>query len=666
MKLSVDLPHVAHFDVFEVDLLSGELRQPGSKIRLQDQPLLILTLLLEHPGEVVTRAELEKRLWPDGVVVDFEHSINSAVKRLRKALGDDAEHPRYIETLPRHGYRFIGPAEPLRTVRTPGTMEALRPASAEPELSLVPGRPLVDPTPAAAVHQPMAVQERRERTRWFAVAGVAAIALFGVFFALNVAGLRDRLLQSVGASRRPSFPKIESIAVLPFENLSGDPQQDYLADGMTDGLITNLGKIGALRVISRTTAMHYKGTRLPLPEIARELHVDAIVEGTLQRPGKHLRITANLLYAPADRHLWSEHYERELDDVLVLESEVARAIASQIRVRLTPQENARLASTRLVNPEAYRLCLLGRFYWNKRNEEGFNKAIGFFQQAIKIEPTYAPAYAGVADCYNLIGDYGYLRPGDAYPQAKAAAMKALRIDDSSAEAHTSLAYPHFDYDWDWGSSEREYKRAIELNPSYATAHQWYAEYLTAMRRHSEALAESKRARELDPLSPAINLNLAHRYWFMRQYDTEIRGLQEIISLFPDFSGAYGALAYAYRAKGSYQEAIGALQKSRSLSGTRRAEVAALGEAFAKGGMRGFYLWELRRLMEASKHGDVRPVYIARLHGFLGEKDQAFLYLERAYAERDWHLTRLQVDPVWDPLRSDTRFQDIVRRMNFPP
>ena len=639
MELSPDFPHVVRFDLFEVDLRSGELRQPGSTTRLQDQPLQILALLLEHAGEVVSRAELEKRLWPDGVVVDFEHSINSAVKRLRKALGDDAEQPRYIETLPRHGYRFIGQVGSLGRPRTASK--------------------------ATSTRLPPTVQDRRDRSHWFATVVVASIVVFGGLFALNVGGLRGRLLSRVEASHGAPFPKIESLAVLPFENLSGDPLQEYLADGMTDGLVTNLGKTGALRVISRTTAMHYKGTRKPLPEIARELHVDAIVEGTLQRSGKHLLFTANLLYAPADRHLWSESFECELGDILVLQSEVARAIAVQINVRLTPQEHARLASSRPVNPEAYRLCLLGRFYWNKRTEGGLKKAIGFFQRAIEIDPSYAPGYAGMADSYNLLGDYSYSRPRDAYPKGRAAARKALQIDEASAEAHTSLAFVQFDYDWDWASSEKEYKRAIELNPNYATAHQWYSDYLLAMRRYPEALAESKRALELDPLSPAINVNLAHRYWFMRQYDTEIRGLQETALLFPEFSNTYGTLAYAYLAKGRYQEAIVALQKRRSLSGASPAEVAALAQAYAKGGIRGYYLWEIRRLREESKHRYVRPVHIARLFTYLGEKDQALSYLEKAYEEHDWHLTRLDVDPVWDPLRSEPRFQDLLRRMNFP-
>ncbi|HXH49075.1 MAG TPA: winged helix-turn-helix domain-containing protein [Terriglobia bacterium] len=654
-------PYVLRFGVFELDLRAGELRKQGLKIRLQEKPLRVLAILLENTGEVVTREELREQLWPPDTFVDFEHSVNTAIKKLREALDDSAENPRFIETLPRHGYRFIGNVEPLRTIRPTLLTEEFHAAPAKLRPSLVSGRTTPDSVLATTARPPPMVQYRRERRRLLAIVAVGAIAVFGALFALNVAGLRDRVLSN-GVLLR----KIESIAVLPFENLSGNPEQEYFADGMTDELITNLGKFRALRVISRQSVMRYKGSKKPLPEIGRELNVDAIVESTVRTSGGRVRIAAQLIDARNDRQLWAQTYERDLGDVLVLQSEVARAIASQIRIKVTSQERARMAATRPVDPEAHRCYLLGRFYWNKRTEEGFNKAIGFFQRSIEIDPTYAPAYAGVADCYNLIGDYHYLRPRDAYPKAKEAARKALQIDESSAEAHTSLAYPYFDYDWDWASSEKEYKRAFELNPNYATAHQWYSEYLTAMGRHAEAVAESKRARELDPLSPAINLSLAHRYWFMRQYDTEIRGLQETLQLFPEFANAYGTLAYAYLATGRHQEAISALQKCRSLSGASPAEVVALGEAYAKGGVRGFYLYDLRRLMEESKHRYVRPVYIARLHAFLGENDEAFSYLEKAYEEREWHLTRLQVDPVWDPLRSDPRFQDLVRRMNFPP
>ncbi|MBZ5516493.1 MAG: protein kinase [Acidobacteriia bacterium] len=505
--------------------------------------------------------------------------------------------------------------------------------------------------------------------RWLAIAlaGLALIALVAVLVALNVGGLRDRLLTGIGARPATSGPKIESLAVLPLENLSGDKEQEYFVDGMTEALIAELGQIGSLRVISRTSAMRYKKTDKPLPQIAKELNVDALIEGSVLRSGDRVRITAQLIGAAPERHLWARNYDRDLRDVLTLQSEVARAIAEEIKANVTPDVQARLATARPVNPEAHRLCLLGRFYWNKRTEEGLKNAIDHFQRALEIDPAYAPAYAGLADSHLQLSNSGFLPPKEAMPRAEAAAQKALDIDESLAEAHTTLAEAHKDYDWDWTACEKEFKRAIELNPNYATAHQWYAEYLSLARRHAEAIAEAQRAQQLDPLSPIIRVGLATfgGYLYARRYDEAIRQLRDTVSLFPEFFLAYGSLGEAYVAKGMYQEAIAAYQKARSLSGASPAEVAALGQAYAKGGIRGYYLWELQRLREESKHKYVSGVPFAYLFARLGEKDQAFSYLEKVYQDRSWNINTLQVDPAFDPLRSDPRFQDLLRRMNFP-
>jgi TolB-like protein/Tfp pilus assembly protein PilF len=492
-------------------------------------------------------------------------------------------------------------------------------------------------------------------------AGLALIAVVADLAALNIAGLRDRLLR-----RAAPVPRIESIAVLPLESLSRDPEQQYFADGMTEELITNLSKISALRVISRTSVMAYKNAKKPLPQIARELNVDAVIEGSVLRSGDRVRITAQLVHAPTDRHLWAQSYERDLRDILALQSEVAQAVAREIKIVVSPQEQTRLASARPVNPEAYRLCLLGRFNWNKRTEEGFKSAIDHFQRAIEIDPGYAPAYAGLADSYILLGGNSFLPPKEAIPSGKAAAQKALDIDDSLAEAHTSLAWACTIYDWDWSACEEEFKRAIELNPNYATAHHWYGDYLSDMGRHAEAMAEVQRAQQLDPLSPILSACLAYRYFYARQYQEAIRRFRNTVSLFPEFATAHWWLGNTYMANGTHQEAIVAYQKARSLSGASAAEVAALGQAYAKGGIRGYYLWELRRLREESKRRYVGAVASASLYAGLGEKDQALSYLEKAYEERDSDLTLLQIEPAFDPLRSDPRFQDLLRRMNFPP
>ncbi|MCL5005864.1 MAG: tetratricopeptide repeat protein, partial [Acidobacteria bacterium] len=361
---------------------------------------------------------------------------------------------------------------------------------------------------------------------------------------LGVVGLLAVVLLAVFIHRGPpsvaSIPAIHSLAVLPLENLSGDPEQEYFADGMTGELITDLGTISALRVISRQSVMRYKDSKKPLPEIARELNVDAIVEGTVRRSGDRVRITANLLYAPTDRHLWSETYERDLRDVLSLQDEVARSIASQIKIKVTPQEHARLASARPVNPEAHRFYLLGRSYWNKRTAEGFKIAIGHFQRAIEIDPTYASAYAGLADSYILLSNYGLLPPKEAMPRGTAVAQKALVIDESLAEAHTSLAWACTEYDWNWPVCEREYKRAIELNPNYATAHHWYGDYLSAMGRHREAIAELERAQQFNPLSPIISSCLGYRYYYAREYEEAIRKPANAFGVFR--SGLSGLLS----------------------------------------------------------------------------------------------------------------------------
>jgi TolB-like protein/DNA-binding winged helix-turn-helix (wHTH) protein/Tfp pilus assembly protein PilF len=649
-------PRQLRFSVFEVDLRTGELRKQGLKVKLHGQPFQILAMLLERPGELVTREEIREKLWPGDTFIDFEHSVNSSIKRLREALGDDPAAPRFIETLPRHGYRFIAPVEPHHPL-TPSSER--RGANADSPPASGGGQGVVA---VGAIH------ESPLRRHWVAaVAGGFVAAVVAVLLALNAAGLGDRLLTALGARRAVPAPRIESIAVLPLENLSRDPEQEYFADGMTEELITNLGKISALRVISRTSVMQYKGTKKPLPQIARELNVDAVVEGTVQRSGDRVRITANLLHASTDRHLWAETYERDLRDVLTLQSEVARAIADEIKARVQPQEQARLATARPVNPEAHRLYLLGRFYWNKRTEEGLKNALDHFQRAVETDPTYAPAYAGLADSYLQLANSGFRPPNEFMPRAKAVAQKALDIDESLGEAHTTLAEAHKDYDWDWPACEKEFKRAIELNPNYATAHMWYAEYLSLTRRHAEAIAEAQRAQQLDPLSPVIRVVLAiyGGYFYARQYDEAIRTLRDAVSLFPEYPQPYWCLVAVYEAKGMYQEAIAAYQKAESLSGASPAEVAALGQAYAKGGMRGYYLWKIEKLREKSKHDYVRPVDLAYLYAGLGEKDQAFSYLENAYQDRDWMLNLLQIEPAFDPLRSDSRFQDLLRRMNFP-
>jgi TolB-like protein/Flp pilus assembly protein TadD len=605
-------------------------------MRLQDKPLQILTLLLEHPGDVVTREELQKRLWTGGIIVDFEHSINTAVKRLREALGDDAEHPRFIETLPRHGYRFIAPVEG-------GAMQEL-------------------PLPTTG---PRAVRESPLRRHWaVAVASGLVVAVVAVLFALNIAGLRERVLRAVGAVREPPL-HIQSIAVLPLENLSRDPEQEYFTDGMTDALITDLAKISALRVISRNSTMQYKGQRKPTPQIAKELNVDAVVEGTVLRSGNRVRISAQLIQANPEKHLWAESYERDLRDVLALQSEVAGAIANEIKIKVTPQEQARLANARPVNPDAHEAYLKGRYYWNLRTEGGLKKGIEYFQQAIEKDPGYALAYAGLADAYFSLADYGLMSPSEAYPRVKAAVLKALDIDETLAEAHRPLSAA-LECEWDWAGAEREIKRAIELNPGYATAHQSYAEHLSAMGRHNEAMAEAKRAQELDPVSPSINTAAAQVFFFARRYDEAIAQCRKTLELNAGFHTAHIYLCRAYEQQRLYDEAISECHKAMALDEGNPAPAANLARAYAAAGKRTEALKVLSSLKELSRQRYVSPYQMAYIYAALGDFNQAFAWLERAYQEGSPGLVFLKVDPRVDRLRPDPRFQDLLRRVNFPP
>jgi serine/threonine protein kinase/TolB-like protein/Tfp pilus assembly protein PilF len=504
--------------------------------------------------------------------------------------------------------------------------------------------------------------------RWawgLAIPVVALLVLGAVLIGLNVAGLRDRLMWLVRARRGVPLPRIESIAVLPLANLSGDPEQEYFSDGMTEELITNLGKISALRVISRTSVMRYKKTEKPLPQIARELGVDGIVEGSVLRVGDRVRITAQLIQAEQERHLWAESYERDLRDILALQSEVARAIANEIRLKLTPQEQVRLASVRPVNPDAHEAYLKARYYWNLRTEEGLKKSIQYFQQAIEKDPGYALAYAGLADSYAVLAAYNVMAPKEAYPRAKVAAFKALEMDETLAEAHAALGDARGRYDWDWVGAEKEYKRAIELNPSYATAHQWYAEYLSAMGRHNEAIAEAKRAQELDPLSLIINASGCWVFFHARRYDEAIAQYRSTLELNAGFYPAHLYLGRAYEQKKLYEQAISEHQKAIALEQGNPLLAAELARAYAAAGKRTEALKIISDLRELSKPTYVPSYQIAQVYTALGDTDRAFAWLEKAYDYRSATLFMLKVDPRVDRLRSDPRFQDLLRRMNFP-
>jgi TolB-like protein/Flp pilus assembly protein TadD len=460
-------------------------------------------------------------------------------------------------------------------------------------------------------------------------------------------------------------PRIRSLAVLPLENLSRDPEQEYFADGMTEALIGDLAKIGALRVISRTSAMRYKGVSKPLPEIARELNADAIVEGSVLKVGDRVRITAQLIDAASDRHLWAERYERDVRDVLALQSEVAQAIAREIQVRVTHQEQARLASPRPIDPEAHEAYLKGRFYWNQRSDSGLERGIGFFHRAIERDPTYAPAYSGLADCFNILADRNKYPPAEAFPKAKAAALKALELDENSAEAHTSLAYVLQSHEWDWVAAEREYRRSIELDAGYATGHQWYGILLACLRRLDEAIFHTLEAVKLDPLSIILYTTAGDSYYYARRFDDAIAMYRKAIDFDPSFHQARFDLGRSLEQAGRYDEAIAEYQTGFGLSGDDPAYSPAMACTHAFAGRREVARPILAALIERARERYVPPYSIASIHAALGEVEEGLRWLTQAYEVRDRAMVYVQVNPRFDRLRSDPRFGELVRRMRFP-
>src|SRR6202166_1063202 len=493
---------VVRFGTYEVSLQSGEVRKEGLRIRVQQQPMKLLEILLEHPGEVVTREKLRGRVWPNASFGEFDQALNIAIGRLRSALGDAAENPRFSEPLPKRGYRFIADVSVVDADAGP----IKQPEHAAGDL------PATDPErKIQGAGLAVAPKRRLWPTRWI----IVTLALV-----LSLPILAIWLFRSRG----PAPTGIRSLAVLPLDNLSGDASQNYFADGMTDELITDLAQISALRLVARTPEVLSKAARKPLPQIARELNVDAVVEGTVLRSGDQVRITAQLIDAATDKHLWSQSYQGELRDTLALQDRVAREIAQQIQINLTPREQAALKNVKAVNPQAYESYLKGRYFWNKRTADGLKVALAYFNQAIEEDPKYAKAYSGLADTYALLGDwqYGVMSFKEALPKAKAAAIKALELDRTQSEAHTSLGYSLLAFDWDFDSAGKEFQRAIELTPGYATAHHWNAMNLGLLGRPKEALVEMRKAENLDPLSLIINADLAEFLLLTHSYDESVK------------------------------------------------------------------------------------------------------------------------------------------------
>jgi len=632
------------FDEFEVDLRSGELWERGNRLRLQDQPFQVLRVLLERRGEIVTRDELKQTLWPADTFVDFDDGLNTAVRKIRDALGDSAEKPRYIETIPRRGYRFMGCLSDLRPAVLSSPAEESNDSPVQEFSRSDPSAPVVVPAPAQFLS-----------IRWrVLLTAAAALALFSTALALY----RGR---SAKGTRQP---RIKSLAVLPLKNLSADPTQEYLADGMTEALIGRLAGIHDLRVVSRTSAMQYKDTKEALPEIAKTLGVDAIVEGSVIRDGTRIRVHAQLIRAATDEHFWSETYDRELRDVLTLQSDVAQSIAQKVEVTITGEERARLTAARPIAPEVYENYLKGRSILDKTySRSGLEESIGYFEEATKRDPTFAPAYVGLADAYDRLGTiFIGTPPSEVRPKVLNAARKALELDPELAEAHVLLA-DVYQEEWRWSDAKAEYKRALELKPNDAAAHIGFAHWLLCQGRTPEAVTWTERGRELDPIEVS-GTTIGETLFFAHRFDEAIHELRSVLAVQGDSASALWYLGYSLIAKGQPDDAIPVLEKAVSITNRSPGVIGVLVRAYAHAGRRKDALRLLDELKQRRQKGYVPAGAFVNAYLGLEDREQAFAWLENAYQEQSNILQFLKVHPHFDPLRDDPRFKDLVHRVGL--
>ena len=605
---------VARFSGFELDIDSGELRREGRLLKLQPQPAKVLALLVAHAGEILTRNEIAEQVWGSQTFVDFEQGLNFAIRQIRSVLGDDADQPRFLETLPRRGYRFIAPVE------------------------------------GASAHPPEAVRRRFPGAKW-------AIILAGFAVVLTSVYLGWRRLH------RTAPPKSVVLAVLPFDDFSGNPH-DYLVEGMTEEMIAQVTQISPeyLRVIARTSAMQYQRTNKSARQIGGELGADYILENSIRREGGRLRVTSQLVRAADQTHLWAESYNRDERELLLLESEVTADIAEQVRLHLLPSAAVgRPAPLTPVSNEAHELYLKGQYYFNQRSQDGLQKSVEYFEQAIAMEPGYAAAYASLANAYNLSAFYGFDPTQDDVTQAKIAADKALQLNDSLAAAHAALAYTQFMFAGDWQAAEQEFRRALELDDNYVPAHQWYALYLAGNGRVEEAVGQMQYARRLDPLSSAVHTGLGYMYYFAHDYDQAIREAQLALQLNPSFAVAHAVMGWAYTQQKQYPQAIAELQAAVKLSRTNLVYLCSLGRTYAESGD----IAAARKILADVGDGSGQPrgagAALAALYVALGDFDHALSWLDET-APGDIQANWLRVDPAFDPLRGNPHFQAVVKRV----
>lgn len=635
-------PRRVRFGVFDVDFASGDVRKRGVRVRLQPQPLRVLELLVGRPGQVVSRDELRERLWPSDTFVDFDHGLNKAVNRLREILGDSADSPRFIETLPKRGYRFIASVDPVVS-----DDESARPADVEPRTT----RP--DEARAAVVETPPPAVSAPSRLRgWMALAAGAAVIAVGWL-----------AIPSRAPDPAPGSGRV-LLAVLPFANIAGTPDQDYFCDGMTEEMILQLSALRPERlgVIARTSAMHYKGTQKRIDEIARELGVEYLLEGTVRRSGPRVRITARLVRRDDQTPLWSDSVERDLASVLELQREVARRIAASLAVELLPDAAGPVPAP---PPDAYEAFLKGRHAWNTRTPAGLEVALTQLEGAVAAAPRYVPAQAALADALNVLPWYGLRGPRDAYPRAMDIARAALTVDDRSAAAHTALAYAYHYYEWDWDAAEREYALALRLNPNYAQARQWLAAHHAEMGRFDLALQEEREAQVLDPQSLVISAAIGWIHYLGRRYPEADAQLRATLARDPAFVPAHLWLGQTLEAMGRPREAIARYLDVRRLAGQAPTGLGELARGYALAGERAAATRLLDELTAVARTRYVEADLFARIHEALDDPDTAIDWLDRGLTERAAKMVMIGVDPQFDRLRAHPRFQAIVTRLGVP-
>jgi TolB-like protein/DNA-binding winged helix-turn-helix (wHTH) protein len=621
-------PIPVRFAEFELDLRTGELRRNGALLKLQPQPARILSILVSRVGEVVTRQDLAREVWGSETFVDFEQGLNFAIRQIRTVLDDDPNTPKFLETLPKRGYRFIG--EVSRAVAEP----------ASHALGATLERPSEPPVPVV----PAANSLRRYG------AALVAVVMIAVLIGLGWARLRR-------STASASAEHLNSVAVLPLSNLSNDSDQEFFSDGITDELITELAKVPNLRVISHTSVQRYKGTKLSLQEIAQQLHADAVIEGSVMRSGDRVRITAQLIDARTDQHLWAEKYDRDFRDILTLQSEVAQQIAAQIGVNLSVGERARLGRTPVVDPAAHEAYLRGRFYSDKLGCRGFKQALEYYEQAEAKDPTFTSALVGISDTYYHLGDWGCSPQAEAFAKSRAAALKAIELDPTLAGAYAQLANLDFTSEWNWPKAESEYADAIRFDPNDAEAHSSYAIFLAAMGKREQAIAEIKKAHEIDPVSEVTNMLDTYVLYLVHQYDLAIAQGNKTLELYPSSGATDYWMGQTYEAKGMARDAFTSYMKTNS---GKPAELAGLHTAFEKDGLRGFWLEQFKR--NASKPD--WPCWQAIFYAHLGDNERAIQMLEQSFDRRCDGLQFLKTNPVFDPLRDDPRYRELISKLKL--